>query len=253
MKPHRSGGTRRRAPRPASPGRRGRAGGRSGSTPPCRRPQSRSRSAPAWIERTNPLAARRTEEARLGTYRVTAAAHGSRNRVDTATTIPQLRRRPTRRGRTRGAAPTSARPTLYLAPAGDCGGTRLQEMLGLHDYARHQAGLPALRVSAALMRAAWAKSADIARCGFSPHGVRPRVELPRRLGRLPLEPLGREHRLRQRQPLPSARTIFAAWLRSDDHRANILDPAFRDIGVGSHRGTFEGWSARFWVVELGRH
>jgi uncharacterized protein YkwD len=47
--------------------------------------------------------------------------------------------------------------------------------------------------------------------------------------------------------------IFAAWLRSDDHRANILDPAFRDIGVGSGRGTLAGISARFWVTEFGRN
>ena len=66
-----------------------------------------------------------------------------------------------------GAAPTSARPTLYLAPAGDCGGTRLQEMLCLHDYARHQAGYRRCVSRRPSMRAAWAKSADIARCGFS--------------------------------------------------------------------------------------
>jgi len=152
-----------------------------------------------------------------------------------------------------GAAPTSARPTLYLAPAGDCGGTRLQEMLCLHDYARHQAGLPSLRVSATLMRAAWAKSADIARCGFSHTACGHAFSYRAGWAGYLWNRLGENIAYGSGSPLPSARTIFAAWLRSDDHRANILDPAFRDIGVGSHRGTFQGWSARFWVVELGRH
>jgi uncharacterized protein YkwD len=52
--------------------------------------------------------------------------------------------------------------------------------------------------------------------------------------------------------MPSARAIFSAWLRSAEHRANILDPDFRDVGVGSHPGTLGGASARFWVAEFGR-
>ena len=54
------------------------------------------------------------------------------------------------------------------------------------------------------------------------------------------------------EPMPSARAIFAAWLRSAGHRANILSSAYRDIGVGSHPGTLDGASARFWVAEFGR-
>jgi uncharacterized protein YkwD len=140
------------------------------------------------------------------------------------------------------AAPSSARPTLYLAPVGHCGGNRLQVMLCLHDYARHQAGLLSLRVSAALMRAAGAKSADIAPLSYRADQAGYRWTR-----------FGENIAFGTGNPLPSARTIFAAWLHSGEHRANILDPAFRDIGVGSRRGTVAGASARFWVTEFGRH
>jgi uncharacterized protein YkwD len=148
--------------------------------------------------------------------------------------------------------PSSARPTLYLAPGGYCGGNRVHVMLCLHDYARHQAGLPSLHASAALMRAARAKSADIARCGFSHsacgHAFSYRADWAgyhwTRLG---------ENIAFGTGPLASARAIFSAWLRSAEHRANILDPAFRDVGVGSCPGAVAGASARFWVAEFGRH
>jgi uncharacterized protein YkwD len=150
------------------------------------------------------------------------------------------------------AAPSSARPTRYLAPVGYCGGNRVQVMLCLHDYARHQAGLPSLRASATLMRAARAKSADIARCGFSHtacgHAFSYRADRAgyrwTRIG---------ENIAFGTGPLASARAIFSAWLRSSEHRANIFDPAFRDVGVGSRRGAVAGASARFWVAEFGRH
>ena len=125
-------------------------------------------------------------------------------------------------------------------------------MLCLHDYARHQAGLPVLRASATLMRAARAKSADIVRCGFSHsacgHPFSYRADRAgyrwTRFG---------ENIAFGTGSLASARAIFSAWLRSSEHRANILDPAFRDIGFGSRRGAIEGAPARFWVAEFGRH
>jgi uncharacterized protein YkwD len=126
-------------------------------------------------------------------------------------------------------------------------------MLCLHQYARHQAGLPLLRVPATLMRAADAKSADIARCGFSHaacgHPFSYRVDWAGyRWTRF-----GENIAFATGSPRPSARAVFSAWLRSTEHRANILDPAFRDVGVGSRLGTLGGESARFWVAEFGRH
>jgi len=151
------------------------------------------------------------------------------------------------------AAPSSARATRYLAPVGHCEGNRLQVMLCLHDYARHQAGLPSLRLSPALMQAAGAKSADIAQCGFSHTACGHALSFRADLAGYRWTRFGENIAWGTGSPLPSARVIFAAWLRSGEHRANILDPAFEDVGVGSRRGALGGESARFWVTEFGRH
>jgi uncharacterized protein YkwD len=39
----------------------------------------------------------------------------------------------------------------------------------------------------------------------------------------------------------TARAIVAAWLASPEHRANLLRPSFRRIGVGDLLGPFQGY------------
>ena len=48
----------------------------------------------------------------------------------------------------------------------------------------------------------------------------------------------------------SARDVVAAWLRSPPHRANILDPAFRDVGAALVRadGVFYDGGALVWIA-----
>ena len=149
--------------------------------------------------------------------------------------------------------PSSARSTSYLAPAGYCSGTRADVMLCLHDYARHQAGLPSLRTPATLMRAAAAKSSDIARCGFSHSACGRPVSYRVDWAGYRWTRFGENIAYATGSPLPTAREVFSAWLHSTEHRANILDPAYQDVGVGSHLGTLGGATARFWVAEFGRH
>lgn len=149
--------------------------------------------------------------------------------------------------------PSRAHSTSYLAPVGYCTGTPTHAMLCLHDYARHQAGLLPFHAPETLMRAARAKSADVARCGFSHtacgHPFTYRIDWAGyRWTRV-----GENIAYGSGSPMPSPRAIFAAWLRSTGHRANILNPAFQDIGVASHPGTFGGATASFWVAEFGRH
>jgi uncharacterized protein YkwD len=40
--------------------------------------------------------------------------------------------------------------------------------------------------------------------------------------------------------LSRARSIVRMWLASPGHRANLLDPGFRLVGVGAVRGNFGG-------------
>jgi uncharacterized protein YkwD len=42
--------------------------------------------------------------------------------------------------------------------------------------------------------------------------------------------------------LSRARKIVAMWLASPEHRANLLRPGYRTVGVGAIRGTFEGYA-----------
>ncbi len=42
--------------------------------------------------------------------------------------------------------------------------------------------------------------------------------------------------------LGSPRAIVAAWMSSPPHRANLLEPRFRMIGIGSPVGTFAGYT-----------
>jgi uncharacterized protein YkwD len=40
--------------------------------------------------------------------------------------------------------------------------------------------------------------------------------------------------------LGAARTILQLWLASPEHRANLLHPGYRIVGVGALRGCFAG-------------
>jgi uncharacterized protein YkwD len=44
-------------------------------------------------------------------------------------------------------------------------------------------------------------------------------------------------------PGGSPEAVMRAWLRSPDHRANLLNPVFRHVGVGVAVGRFEGWDS----------
>jgi uncharacterized protein YkwD len=99
-------------------------------------------------------------------------------------------------------------------------------------------GVPALRVDTRLERAARAQCRDMLRRGHFVHG-----EFARRLsgfgarGTAVGENLGWGVGARG-----SARAIVAAWLTSPPHRANLLRPGFRRIGVGRLVGSFAGHS-----------
>ena len=39
-----------------------------------------------------------------------------------------------------------------------------------------------------------------------------------------------------------ARVIVSMWMASPEHRANLLRPGYRTVGVGATRGTFQGYA-----------
>jgi uncharacterized protein YkwD len=48
---------------------------------------------------------------------------------------------------------------------------------------------------------------------------------------------------------PTARSVVRAWMHSAGHRANILNPRFRDVGVGLRRSA-DG--TPYWTLDLAR-
>jgi uncharacterized protein YkwD len=100
--------------------------------------------------------------------------------------------------------------------------------------ARHSA--PPVALDASLVRAARAHSVDMVRTGVFRHGpfVRRLMQFGAR-GPIVGEDLG----WTINDPAATGR-IVAWWLRSPRHRAVLLRPGFRHVGIGVARGRFFG-------------
>ncbi len=94
--------------------------------------------------------------------------------------------------------------------------------------------LPALRVDFHLVRAARGHSADMMRRQYFAHGsVAGRVAAAGARGPLFGEDLAWSTRI-------TANWVVGAWLASPAHRAILLRPGFRRVGIGYAFGTFIG-------------
>ena len=146
-----------------------------------------------------------------------------------------------------GRADGAARPwTAFLAPAGTCAGEtsvrasraeKARTIRCLVNWARAQDGRRALAPQRSLTRAAALKGRAVAACGqfsHTPCGSDPSAQV-RATGyhfalfgeNLYAGPWGRV----------SAREVVAAWLASPPHRANLLSPAYRELGVAPARAS----------------
>jgi uncharacterized protein YkwD len=154
--------------------------------------------------------------------------------------------------------------SALLAPAGTCGSaeqlgldpaTAQATMLCLTNYARAQSGLSPLSLSTTLNAAGSAKLGADVSCGVFSH-----------------EPCGQPfdsvfstytHGATSYQigeniawgtgSFGTPRSIMAAWLHSSGHRANILTPAFKELGIGYlSNQAFLGYSgAALWSQQFG--
>jgi uncharacterized protein YkwD len=120
------------------------------------------------------------------------------------------------------------------APAVPTAGERA--LLDEINRVRAAHGAPPLRIDGRLEQAARAHSRDMLRRGYFGHG-----DFSRRLmgfgarGPAVGENLGWGVGSRG-----SAQGIVASWLASPGHRANLLRPGFRRVGLGRIVGTFAG-------------
>jgi uncharacterized protein YkwD len=124
------------------------------------------------------------------------------------------------------SAPRTA-PTIRLARAAVC----------LINNRRAKRGLPRLRINRRLSRAAMWHTHDMVRRNYFDHVSK--------RGRDVVDRLYRTHYLGGRfswsvgenlawgsGPLGTPRQIVRAWMRSSGHRRNMLNPRFREMGIG---------------------
>jgi uncharacterized protein YkwD len=114
--------------------------------------------------------------------------------------------------------------------------SKTTSVLGQVNTVRAAHGLRPLAVDARLARAASAYSARLLRTDSFTHGA-----LGARLSAYGARgPLFGENLAWGVGSRASARSIVRAWLASPGHRANLLRPGFRRIGIGARVGTFQG-------------
>ena len=109
-------------------------------------------------------------------------------------------------------------------------------LLTAMNEVRVENGLRPLRTDERLERAARAHSLHMLRTGTFAHGafdtrIRGTGVHARRVG---------ENLAWAEGPLGIARSIVRMWLASPEHRANLLHPGYRIVGVGALRGYFAG-------------
>jgi uncharacterized protein YkwD len=112
------------------------------------------------------------------------------------------------------------------------------ELLQAINQARAQNGLAPLRVDPTLRRAARAHSRTLLRTGAFGHG-----DFARRLIRFGARgPAIAENLAWGVGAQATAASVLQGWLRSPSHRANVLRPGFRRIGIGRAVGTYRGYA-----------
>jgi uncharacterized protein YkwD len=127
-----------------------------------------------------------------------------------------------------------------------------KRILDLHNEVRKKSGLEPLCVSSTLVGAARAHSEEMVDKDYFSHtsydGERPGERLKRfsydwrAFGENIASGAGSESK-------PDDR--FKAWMKSPGHKKNILDGNFREIGVGSASGNFEGYEQTVYTVDFG--
>ncbi|MFF9818236.1 CAP domain-containing protein [Streptomyces sp. NPDC014006] len=206
----------------------GRTPGRSTSAPAS---ASASTSAPASVS-PSPSASPSTASpsptptpSKTATKKPSAAPH---------TTAPSRKAAPTKAPERTSAPPVTV-PAQARAEA---------EVLRLVNEERAKAGLAPLAANSALTGLAENFSDDMAARGFFDH-TDPDGHTPwDRAAKAGITGLGGEN-IARGQADPAA--VVAAWMDSPGHRANILNPDFKTLGVGVHLGAGGPW----WTQDFG--
>jgi uncharacterized protein YkwD len=110
----------------------------------------------------------------------------------------------------------------------------------LHNQIRRERGLPAFCVHPKLQKAARAHSEDMIRRDYFSHDTKGRQESAcERIRRYGYNwQLCAENIALGSGSSGEPDSIMRGWMRSEGHRRNILNRKLREIGIGTHTGTF---------------
>ena len=146
--------------------------------------------------------------------------------------------RPRARGERRdGVGAGATCPDQTLAPAPETIDAIVAAQLCLLNGERADAGLPLLTLDARLSAAASAYAADLVAGSYFSHTGRDGSTIRTRLdavGYLPVDggwAIG-ENLAWGTGALGTPGSIMQAWMNSEGHRANVLNPEYREIGIG---------------------
>lgn len=123
-------------------------------------------------------------------------------------------------------------------------------VVALTNEERGDKGLGSLKASALLSQAAQLKANDMAAKSYyahvSPDGTIPPVWLNK---------VGYKYQIMGENLVidrDSSEQVVSAWMGSEAHRENILNPQFTEIGIGIARGSYKGQATTYVVQMLAR-
>jgi uncharacterized protein YkwD len=126
-----------------------------------------------------------------------------------------------------------------------CGGGKIfldakeKKTFALHNEIRRKHHLPTFCVHPALEKAARDHSADMIRRDYFSHNTKGRNETAEgRIKRFGYTPQGYSFYMVGTYGEPDS--IMNSWMKSPDHRHNILNGKYREIGIGVSTGTWKG-------------
>lgn len=134
------------------------------------------------------------------------------------------------------AAPGAKPQSLSRARAASA--ARDQALIAAVNSVRSLHLLPRLSVDRCLRRAALAHSLDMLRRDYFAHG-----DFSARMSRFHVRGHLFGENLAYSSRVASGRVTVAEWLASPEHRAILLDPRLRRIGVATPVGAYGGWPA----------
>ncbi len=134
-----------------------------------------------------------------------------------------------------------------------CGGGKIfldakeKKTFALHNEVRRKHNLPTFCVHPALEKAARSHSEDMIRRDYFSHNTKGRGETAdERIKRFGYTPQGNDfYMVGENIALGSGtygepESRMRAWMKSPDHRHNILNGKFREIGIGVSTGNYKG-------------